>query len=895
MRTISADDAARLVSLERSVSMHVWVVDTTSTLRDLATYPGFNACQSATWGEQIDSNGMTCTVKLARAQAGISLAPFVSASPLNRAWDPASAYSPLLNPTQRLLVYWKYILPGESETWGASYKCGFDGYVDKIETDSETVTMTCRGLESHLMAPYAVFRREKIFGYAQGASATRGALSYVPRDAGDPYAVNELVIPSQDNLNAHYYKVTASTGATDLAIEPTWPTGAGSTVSSGLVTFTETGAGSPTAGVALETALQAMIVDCGSSVTLVTPVSPGWAVGWWLQKRIACFNAMRALTDQIGWDLRFMYNSGTNDFELRLINPPRSKTTPDYTFYADDLKSCDPVAFDVSGVRNVVQVVYSDSTDRDAGGFAKRKNVIVKDSASIAKWGELWIELAESSSSQIDTPTEASNLANIVLTDLGSPVNEWGVELKFFGSVELNDLYRFQPYSHSDSTKNTMPQFDSNLDLAVMGYTHEISAKGSTTKLTLRGKPCGGYMKWLSRDASTVAKDQGHQLASMNVATPKVVSIASTIGGLKATIDGTVGALTLAESREWYVSKNSSDLTTPSAAFKVQDSKSNALTLANLTPGQTYYVRTAATSVNAEKRIVQLPGPIQTFVAGQGNSGHLNSEVEWGAMPINGGFETQTDTSILPDHWSPFLSTVFGTDVQVSSTAFSGNKSIFFTTSTSPSVGLQSDFINVTPGQQYEFSAWVLKSVASGVGTCAVYVAFYNSAKSLVSSSNVAFDWTLIGTSTWVKVGGVAPTPSNGAFARVWVAKGTGADSFYVDQIRLVWTGDVWTALPFGATWSNVGGYTPASFRKDSVGQVLLKGLIVSTSTATTQIGTVPVGYRPTTQRLTCALSGGGASTPARVDIYANGQIWYVNGGAPTNFVSLDGLSWDTT
>ncbi len=54
------------------------------------------------------------------------------------------------------------------------------------------------------------------------------------------YSVDDLVRPTGSNANGHYYKATSDTGSS-AGTEPTWPTGSGSTVVDGGITWTEQG------------------------------------------------------------------------------------------------------------------------------------------------------------------------------------------------------------------------------------------------------------------------------------------------------------------------------------------------------------------------------------------------------------------------------------------------------------------------------------------------------------------------------------------------------------------------------------------------------------------------------------------------------------------------------
>jgi hypothetical protein len=114
---------------------------------------------------------------------------------------------------------------------------------------------------------------ERVYGYAQGVNATKGCLVW--RYDMAALALNELVVPSEKKFNGRFYRVSAVSGP-QSAVEPVWPTGGCSTVVSGGVTFTESGAVSDSTGTAtFQRTLRAAPNSTGGVASGATPLPSG--------------------------------------------------------------------------------------------------------------------------------------------------------------------------------------------------------------------------------------------------------------------------------------------------------------------------------------------------------------------------------------------------------------------------------------------------------------------------------------------------------------------------------------------------------------------------------------------------------------------------------------------
>lgn len=253
------------------------------------------------------------------------------------------------------------------------------------------------------------------------------------------------------------------------------------------------------AGTNVEDVIQSLLDDnLGASVvTLYSPNgtsgtpfnagdSPGFAIKLYEQRQERLSEAIDALVRLIGYQCRYVWHANTSAYQLVLYEPDRAKTTPDHTFDSDDYSSIDRLSISRIGIRNRIQVDYTDALT------ALRKTVLVTDSTSIARYGTLFMRIGEAGASQIDTSAEATAFATAVRDDLKSPVAEQSTEQRFFWPAQLGDLYRY--------TANGK-HYDTDQDLALVGINHRFSDGRGQSNFVTRGSPSGGYKRWLRLDA----------------------------------------------------------------------------------------------------------------------------------------------------------------------------------------------------------------------------------------------------------------------------------------------------------------------------------------------------------------------------------------------------------
>lgn len=247
------------------------------------------------------------------------------------------------------------------------------------------------------------------------------------------------------------------------------------------------------AGTAVQTIAQEVLDNNSTGVTLYsilgdgtpafdvtvtgTQYDPAWSIKpIYTQPLMSCLQAVRDLFGQIGWDVRYRWQSVMGDFLLVAYKPVRSGASVDYTI-SSDLYMVDSLWFSNRDVRNVVEVRYKNANGND------QTPVTVTDATSITNNGRLYMRLAEAAGSQIDTSTEATLLANAALSDLVEPTLFLDVTVPYFFAAQLNDYYTVSP----DGV-----HLYAAVSHAVHAITHEFGDGAATTKLSLSGAPKSG-------------------------------------------------------------------------------------------------------------------------------------------------------------------------------------------------------------------------------------------------------------------------------------------------------------------------------------------------------------------------------------------------------------------
>lgn len=813
---------------------------------------------------------------------------------------------------------------------GGASEVFFQGFVDDVAFPNDEMEVTATDKWAKLRDTF--IERERCYGLAQGTEATKGALIWVdPVVRGWTWAVNDLVLPSEAKRNGYYYKVTSIGAGSEPSTEPFWPI-LGSTVVNGDITFTKAGTTSNTTGVAIEVLIPQILSDNGlaSFTTMSTPVSPGWQVKPFLQQRQSVQDAMKAITDQLGWTLQFKWSIGYGAFVLFLEQPDRAGTSTVRTFRRDEEIDLSEAKISVFDIRNVVAVTYADVAKPSAEGRNMRVSKIVTDAASVAKYGRRFMEIQEDDASNIDTSAEAAAMANAALADLADPLMNVSYKVGIDPYLQLGDRVLLP----ADNLRWSADQ-----RLAIVGYTHRIGENGSTTDLALAGKPVSQKMGWLALDGRLDAGAGFGQLTSFN-GTDFTVSARTVVGGTLLTVTQTNivnGALD--RSYEFHVSATSGF--TPDASTLKGSGRMTSLVIGDLVPGKVYYAKIIPISVD-ERFLTVRGGPSDeiSFTAGQAQSAHYSSKSTQTFLPLNGNFEHFTDDQTLapPDHWT--VQALGGEPAE--SWGASGSVYFYDDSTHGKCIRLRptaargrvvSSAFEIRRGTSYVNVYTSAKKMAGTVSL--VYgVMFYSDYALTTLTGSVSESYPLL--TAWLEMNAEMAVPAGSNFAVVQLSRdavGDMTDDVVVGDIFVETSGlhsaaridalyagtaalqaldvstvtnlygsvythgttalaqEAWTAPTLNTGWVAFGpGWGNAAYFKDSMGIVHLGGTVKRTSGSDTTIFTLPSGYRPSVNRSFPSI---GSDAAATIDALSTGVVRCGVGNVSV-YLLLDGITFDT-
>ncbi|MEO7103867.1 MAG: hypothetical protein ABI119_11050 [Gemmatimonadaceae bacterium] len=242
-------------------------------------------------------------------------------------------------------------------------------------------------------------------------------------------------------------------------------------------------------GVAVETVVQSELDDnMGAGiVTLYVPVASTFTIyntdtGTYSPDRGPLMDAIRALALQIGWDLRYKYDS-SDVFRLTWYSPDRTKTVSDATIGPNEYLNVTRLAISNADIRNVVKVNFQ---DKNTGIVSSQT---ASDSGSIAEFGRRYMEIGEGTSTNINDATHALAMATAAVSDMSEPVAAQSIEQFYFWPVELGDLLTYSANG---------VHYDTDQQFGVVAYSHTLSATSHRTTIDVSGHVAGAYRQWLT-------------------------------------------------------------------------------------------------------------------------------------------------------------------------------------------------------------------------------------------------------------------------------------------------------------------------------------------------------------------------------------------------------------
>lgn len=426
MRTLSSTDTALLTHPTQGVQVWIkvemtrtssplWGAETWVDLTDLA---GHDWVLGVNYGEDIDTPAADCTIKLLRrigTYNNMNLSPFMTSSVPNQG-------GVLIKPYRKVRVSVASCAMGTPRS-SATFNVVFRGRVDSYAISDNDITVKCRNQVGELQDAFILKER----GYG----------SYTPATATN----NDLEDLIQDVLDDNYNTTSPIGGS----------------------------AGAP-------------YTLYSRNGTAATPWNSGsdatnWSMLFWTQQKMSVWQAIQAMAQNIGYQLRIRYHegSGIDDFVLVLEEPERSTTTADLTL---DPKlgqvSIDSIGISNETIRNFWRVSYAKSG-------AEFDSYEAEDTTSQTNYGYRPAELQHGSSSIISESSEVVALANALLADTKDPTMDVTATLGYAWYLQLNDLIALEP---DDET------FDAQQKLAVYSIRHSLEQGGrAMTALGLSGKP----------------------------------------------------------------------------------------------------------------------------------------------------------------------------------------------------------------------------------------------------------------------------------------------------------------------------------------------------------------------------------------------------------------------
>jgi hypothetical protein len=812
--------------------------------------------------EAVDAPVGSATVSLQRELHGFSLAPLVTTSPANVV---GGAWAPLLA-EGRVFVVEAAVLPLGSSPVDADWLELFRGRIDEIDAGGDGLTFAGRDYGGGLLQDTFI-ERERPYGSDAGVDVERVmaqllsdnlSLGYARWQASHAYHDSDRVLPTAGKASGFVFigDALAGSSASSGSTEPaTWPVTAGASVADG-----------------------GMLWYAEAPHLLYTPTTPSWVLGRYTQKCEPLQDALAALARQLGWEVRYKWRSSASAFVLTFWTPDRAATIPDWYYGPKEYAELGQVRTSLEDVRNAVEVVYSDSADLDVAGNPKRKTVSVEDSASIAalggegSGGRRFMRVAEAATSNINTSSEATALANAALADLKEVFLGVEVEVPFHPGLELGDVVQL--------TGNGV-HFTAAQSAAVRALTHSFTAGSCSTKLTLLGKPSTSVRVWLGMEQRPATAPAS---PFTGPSAPTGLSSATTAGGFRLRFSPPITG-PKATAYELHISTSSGF--TPSDATRRVVGDVTEVTVTDLLPGTTYYAVVVARDVKGNRGVVSAE---ETLVPRYVEPRALQPRITWGSLPLNGDVEATSDASKPPDAWT--LNTAWGTNALLTTDVLSGKAAVLFpniaTTAT-----LTAQPFTVREGEVWVFSAFYKQSTGS---TASGVLAFTYLDASLAAISSVSVSLgASAAANTWTRAAQKVVIPAGARFGEISFSRsGSFSGTLTVDSVDALRGAafEAWRLPSYENGWTdaNTGIYGQVRYRRNDLGEVEVRGVALSSTPApgaNTNVFTLPAAYAPDAVRLWRLVTSGGVGLDFTIDSLGRARVNSIAAGVN---ISLDGI-----
>lgn len=513
--------------------------------------------------------------------------------------------------------------------------------------------------------------------------------------------------------------------------------------------------------------------------TIYTPTAPGWNITQFTTTQQSILDQLLLLVDQIGWNLRFKWDSGTSAFRLTLYEPDRTGTSSMYQL--DHILTWQDLDLSVDDIRNVVVVQYPDTGNLDASGQPTPATYTAEDSSSIATYGRRWMGVTEDGSSNIDTATEAQAMAEAILSDLSQPLANVAVEIPFFHAVEIEDRYTVPADAfHTDDDRVW----------AVIGFRHTVEASVVRTALTLRGTVASGHRyRWLGMSAMPgvgplqqtigpgATETQGRNL-------PGAVEVAIAAGKLRGLHQDVTYELHAG------IPGFVADLTMGSSTFIRRDPRAAAMQVFADARGRLPIGETVDVVIYPLDHLGNY-GPeirISDVAADRLGTHHLAGAQRVAGSFLGSVFSKQSRGSTFgPDGWHIITGT-WDTDLSLDTGAYYSapetGKYALTLRNTATASKARSDTVPVNSRRRYHWQSAYKASRASVGDTIQIALEWLDADENVLSTEYLQ-NGVAAATGSWQTLRRTAAPPTGAAYVRFFLSKSTA--TFFVSFDRLLW------------------------------------------------------------------------------------------------------------
>lgn len=216
-------------------------------------------------------------------------------------------------------------------------------------------------------------------------------------------------------------------------------------------------------------------------VWLRDPVA--WDLGPYNQGQMTVWDACRRLVEQPGMIFAAWWDDVFQAYRPAIIEPARTKSDIDITLAPELVVDVPKLEQDTTEIRNKATVrIYDVDAPALADGEAAFVEYAATDSVSIANYGLQACSLGDQSAANIDTGTEAQRLVDACVADNAEPLADSSIILRYDGHLDVEDMLRLEPDGR---------RWDTNLDLAIIGWEDTVSADTQRIEIDLHAKPVG--------------------------------------------------------------------------------------------------------------------------------------------------------------------------------------------------------------------------------------------------------------------------------------------------------------------------------------------------------------------------------------------------------------------